>query len=160
MRSTKSRGTLGFTLIELMIVVVIIGIIAAIAYPSYRDYTRQARRSDAQTALLRWATLQEKFYADCRTYAASLAGSGPSCVDGELGLDSATPASPEGYYTGSVAAGNIAGSCATIACGFILTATPVVNGPQDGDGALRIDSNGVQEWNRNDAGTWVGWNAK
>lgn len=50
----------GFTLIELMIVVAIIGIIAAIAYPSYQRNVENTRRTAAQADLVELAQWMER----------------------------------------------------------------------------------------------------
>ena len=47
----KTRSQIGFTLIELMIVVAIIGVLAAIAYPSYQQYIIKSKRADMMSEL-------------------------------------------------------------------------------------------------------------
>ena len=68
----KQSRIMGFTLIEVMIVVALIGILAAIAYPSYLDSVRKARRADAQQGLMEAAHKLENFYARNATYTVDL----------------------------------------------------------------------------------------
>lgn len=70
------RKLQGVTLVELMIVVVIISILAAIAYPSYRQYIAKAKRNEAMAALLKIATLQERWYLQNNTYTTNMTNLG------------------------------------------------------------------------------------
>jgi type IV pilus assembly protein PilE len=85
----------GFTLIEVMIVVAIVAIIATIALPSYQDSVRKSRRADAVLALQQIQIEQEKFRAECPTYASNVAGT-RTCNDRGLAL---ATSSSDGYYT-------------------------------------------------------------
>lgn len=59
-----TKGTsLGFTLIELMVVVVIVAIFAAVAIPSYQNYVRRANANQAEQALLNLAAQLERHKA-------------------------------------------------------------------------------------------------
>ncbi len=62
---TRSRG---FSLIELVVAVVIVSILAAIAIPSYQRYALQAHRTDAKSALLDMASLEERYFSTNNTY--------------------------------------------------------------------------------------------
>ncbi len=66
----------GVTLMELMIVVVIISILTAVAYPSYRQYVAKAKRNEAMAALLKIATLQERWYLQNNAYTMNMTNLG------------------------------------------------------------------------------------
>ena len=91
-RYTKYRGqNVGFTLIELMVVLLIVGILGTVAVPTYRQYVIRAHRTEAKTALLRLAANQERHYLQHNTYTDDLAA-----------LGFGTSVSKNGIYTLSV----------------------------------------------------------
>jgi type IV pilus assembly protein PilE len=61
----KARG---FSLIELMITVAVVAILAAIAVPSYQTYVLRSHRTDAKSALLDLASLEERFFSTNNSY--------------------------------------------------------------------------------------------
>ncbi|WP_101048495.1 type IV pilin protein [Macromonas nakdongensis] len=101
-----AQPQIGFTLIEMMIVISAIGIIASIAIPRYTDYILRSRRADAHNTILRIQQDQARFRATNTTY----------------GNESTTPAlpyatiSPERYY-------DIAVTSPT-STGYVITASP------------------------------------
>ncbi len=105
----------GFSLVELLIVIAIVAILAAIVYPSYTDSVRKTKRSDAQVALSRAATFQEREYSENNAYSTTMADLGGATSD-------------EGYYTISA---SIPTSCAP-SC-YLLSATPATGGAQTAD---------------------------
>ena len=98
----RLRLELGFTLIELMIVVAIAGILAAVAYPSFMEQVRKSRRADAIAALAQIQQAQERWRANNPTYTTDLSASG---------LNVANPSS--GYYTLTASGASATGYTAT-----------------------------------------------
>lgn len=73
-----SPTQIGFTLVELMIVVAIIGILSAVAVPAYTDYVRRGQIPDATSALADARIKLEQYYQDNRSYGAT------DCAGGTL----------------------------------------------------------------------------
>jgi len=72
------KRKLGFTVIELMIVLIIVAILVALAYPSYIDYVRKARRGEAQQLLMNWSINQEIWRSNHPEYARDEVGELPA----------------------------------------------------------------------------------
>ncbi len=68
-RLPQSRGSYGFTLIELMVTVAIVAILAAIALPSYRQYIIRSNRVAAQAQMMNIANREEQYLLANRVYA-------------------------------------------------------------------------------------------
>jgi type IV pilus assembly protein PilE len=62
------KKSLGFTLIELMIVVAVLAVLLALAIPSYTSWVRKANRGEAQALLMTWANNQEIWRASNTSY--------------------------------------------------------------------------------------------
>lgn len=74
---------LGYTLLELMIVVAIVAILAAWAISSYSQYVRKARRADAQQRIDQIVLAQERYRAEHPDYTVNWSdlGGDPDLVD-------------------------------------------------------------------------------
>jgi type IV pilus assembly protein PilE len=117
-----SRRRKGFTLIELVVAMVIAAILAAIAIPAYSSYVRKARRTDAKSALLDLASLEERFYSTQNQYTATATNLGyaafPATVGNGGNYYSITVAQP-------VAATPPTGTTAGIPASYSITATAI-----------------------------------
>lgn len=64
----QKKTEIGFSLIELMIVIAVVTVLMSLAYPSYVNFIRKADRAKAQTTMLDWANRQEMWRADHPDY--------------------------------------------------------------------------------------------
>ena len=143
MRNNPKHGV-GFTLIELMIVVAIIGILAGVAYPAYQDHIRKGNRSAAQSFMMEVSQRQQQQLIANRTYAQSLSTLGLTLPD-----DVST------FYT--VAANLGVPSATDPSQGFNLQLTPKAGGTQATDGDLCLTNTGSRTRNCQSGGTPEPW---
>ena len=134
------RAMKGFTLIELMATVLIIAILAAIAIPIYQKYVIETNRKAAMTDLQACAQAMERYYAQNNTYTGATLGT----TTGSL-YPSTSPQNGAARYTLSIS--NLTDNS------YTLNATPIGGTIQESDGAIHLDSSGLQTWDRNNDGT-------
>jgi type IV pilus assembly protein PilE len=133
------RKALGFTLIELMIVVAVIALLSAIAYPSYQRYVMRGKRADAEQLMMQIDSRQKQILIEQRAFATAI---------GAI-------VTPQGWTCTS--SGTVPGTCANGA--YSITFNPAVDnsatppsyticatglGPQAADGYLVLASTGTK----------------
>jgi type IV pilus assembly protein PilE len=139
MAETPRARQPGFTLIELMVTILIVAILAAIAVPAYSSYVRQSRRTDAKTALLDLAGLEERYLSLNNAYTNLAAPLGYASAGSNTTLTGQVVGS--GYYTISVTSATAPTS--TAVAYFSATATPTGTQVQDTNCAsFTVDSKG------------------
>lgn len=128
----KNRA-IGFTLIEMMVVVAIMGIIAAVAIPAYTDHVRSGHRADAQAALVALAQHMERRYSENNSYCNSGTTNITTCGTDTTG-DTGAPSlfSSTVPLDGGDAVYNLTIDSVT-ATSFTVKATRTAGGYMDGD---------------------------
>ena len=67
-KQNRVSQLLGFSLIELLVVMALVGILATVAWPSYRDVIARSLEREGMLYLLRLQSVQERFRQSTRRY--------------------------------------------------------------------------------------------
>ena len=129
----REDAQLGFTLIELMIVVAVMAVLAMIAYPSYESYILRSRRADTKTVLMEAAAYMERNFTESGAYDVKSDGSGTA-------LPAPLTASPKDgttkYYNITLVAADLSATT------YTLRATPTGSQTSDQCGSLTLTNTG------------------
>lgn len=70
------KNKIGFTLIEILIVLAILAVLAGISYPSYQEFVIKARRTSAQSELIEAQVEQSSYHIMNPTYLSNAISAG------------------------------------------------------------------------------------
>ncbi len=163
MRRRRNAGfALGFTLMELMIVVAVIGILAAVAGPEYSKYLMRSRRADATQLMLSMDTRQKQLLVEQRAYAAAPNALNVATTGWTCNTTTCTNTWYQISYADAASSFGTAGAVSntTTPPSFTICAKPI-HGSQTPDGTLTLTHDGqkrrIAGTTCTSAGTDLGW---
>lgn len=131
----RGRRNLGFSLMEVMIVVGIIAVVAAIAIPGYDYQVRKGHRAAAQSFLTDLANRQSQYLLDARNYAVG--------ANALTDLSMAIPTDVSAFYDIAVET-SAGGTAPVLPPTFRIRATPKAGSKQVPDGELVLMHDGTK----------------
>ena len=131
------HNQLGFTFIELMIVVAIISLLASIAYPAYQRHIIKAKRSEVKAEMLEVATSLQRY--KIANFSFMKNGTTPVTLS-DIGQPSSLPKTGDSLYT--LALSNVTAGT------WRLTATPTTTGIMNGNGVIVLNSQNQKCWTK------------
>lgn len=136
LRPAARQPVMGFSLIELLVVLVIVGIVSALALPNYRQHIQRGHRAEAAGALLEAQHFMARFYSAHGRYdgSAQEPGKPPELPLRLQGI----PADSEPRYLLSL-------DSATVNS-YELRAEPVGSMTDDRCGTLTLNQTGLKGW--------------
>ena len=137
----------GFTLIELMLVLLLVATLALSAQPAYQSYVERGHQARAQAVLLACAQRIQRLSLHQFDYLGHADSDGDGLGDIDNGPIAAEACEPVADPTL-----NYAFSIRAVANGFELTAPPNANDMNAGRGRLSLDHVGLRRWDANDNG--------
>lgn len=130
--------SLGFTLMELMIVVAIISILAVVAFPAYQQYVIRANRADVQAELLQIAQRIQNYKVVNGSYT-GIALSQPSIYGSAV-----FPKTGKTLYDLTLALGDRDG----LVTDWTIQASPKSDSIQQGNGVIQLNDLGYKCWEK------------
>ena len=102
----KAGNALGFSLIEMMIVIAVVALLTALAVPWYRDFVVRSNRTEAINELLNIAACQERIYQKLNRYDANRCGASGTTTNGHYTMSMATQNTNQNFVITATATGS------------------------------------------------------
>lgn len=129
----------GFTLVEMLVVVAIIAILAVIAIPSYQEYVIRTNRADMQTEMMRIAQDLQRYQVANKNF--------KDVTLAKVGSSGNYPQQGTALYTLNLTISSVPKNSNRYNR-WELTATPINDQRQKGNGIICLNSDGHKFWSK------------